>query len=32
MRPELVFPAEVLLTMGALDPRTAVLGEVIVAL
>ncbi len=32
MRPELVFPAEVVLAMGAFDPRTAVLGEVIVAL
>ena len=31
MRPELVFPAEVLLAMGASDPRTTVLGEVVVA-
>jgi hypothetical protein len=31
MRPELVFPAEVFLAMGAFDPRTTVLGEVIVA-
>ena len=32
MRPELVFPAEVVLAMGAFDPRTTVLGEAIVAL
>ena len=32
MRSELVFPAEVVLAMGAFDPRTTMLGEVIVAM
>ena len=31
MRPELVFPAEVFFAMGAFDPRTTVLSEVMVA-
>lgn len=31
MRLQLVFPAETVLAMGAFDPRTTVLGEVIVA-